>query len=94
MSPDASEIPVTADQHQVDFTLAMGEPIALALAHHGFDREASFEGPDRHDVVGLEANNSLVGPSADYDRFRTTSQRVIEISPDPKNVVAADGGLL
>jgi hypothetical protein len=53
MSPDASEIPVTADQHQVDFTLAMGEPIALALAHHGFDREASFEGPDRHDVVGL-----------------------------------------
>jgi hypothetical protein len=29
---DAGEIPVTADQHQVEFAFAVGEQIALALA--------------------------------------------------------------
>jgi hypothetical protein len=38
----------------------VGEQIALALARHGFDLEASFKGPDRHDVVGLEADNWVV----------------------------------
>jgi hypothetical protein len=57
---DAGKIPVTADQHQVDFALAVGEPIALALAHDRLDLEASFEGPDRHDGFGFEADNSVV----------------------------------
>jgi hypothetical protein len=35
------------------------EQIAPTLAHHRLGLEASFEGADRHDVVGLEADNSL-----------------------------------
>jgi hypothetical protein len=36
------------------------EQIAPALAPHGLGLEASFEGADRHDAVGLETDNSLV----------------------------------
>jgi hypothetical protein len=61
---DAGERPLTADQHQVEFALAVGEQIARALAHHRLDLEAPFEGADRPDVVGLEADNSEVF----YDR--------------------------
>jgi hypothetical protein len=38
----------------------VGEPIALALAHDRLDLEACFEGPDRHDGFGFEADNSVV----------------------------------
>jgi hypothetical protein len=71
---DASDKPLTLDQHQIDLAATMFHQQALMFPHHGLDLDATVECPDRNDVIRLEADNPIIvwlsGVLAKLDQLR------------------------
>lgn len=56
----ASQIPLAADKHQIDFALAVGEQRPLSSATDKVDLLASGQCPDAYTVVGQEPDDAVI----------------------------------
>ena len=57
---DAGEIPLTLDEHQIDFAFAISEQGALALAADERDFLPAAKRPDAHGIGGQETNDTVI----------------------------------
>ena len=53
-------IPVPAHEHQIDFALAMLKKFSLMFATDIFDFPAPVQKPDRNNIIGNKAENSII----------------------------------
>jgi len=54
------QVPLAANEHQINFSFAMREQLALVVAADVGDLGAAGQHPQRYDVVGLERQDSVV----------------------------------